>query len=87
MGKGMDALAEPLTIEEICSAIYGRTDGYNQLLVMEKTGAYVEYLYHHGLIWITNPAGVEQGQPARYRRFREISNSDLLPKERAHVFI
>jgi glyoxylase-like metal-dependent hydrolase (beta-lactamase superfamily II) len=87
MGKGMDALAEPLTIDETCSAIYGKTDGYNQLLVMEKTGAYVEYLYQHALIRITNPAEVEQGQPARYRRFREISSSDLLPKERAHVFI
>jgi glyoxylase-like metal-dependent hydrolase (beta-lactamase superfamily II) len=81
MGKGMDALAEPLSIEEVCSAIYG------EMLVMEKTGAYVEYLYAHGLIGMANPAEVEQGKPARYRRFREISNSDLLPKERAHVFI
>jgi glyoxylase-like metal-dependent hydrolase (beta-lactamase superfamily II) len=87
MGKGMDALTEPLTVEEICSAIYGNVDGYNQLLVMEKTGAYVEYLYSHGMIGITNPTEVGQGKPARYRRFREISDSDLLPKERAHVFI
>jgi glyoxylase-like metal-dependent hydrolase (beta-lactamase superfamily II) len=87
MGRGMDALAEPLVMEEICSAIYGTMDGYNQLLVMEKTGAYVEYLYAHGLIGIANPSEVEQGKPARYRRFREISDSDLLPKERAHVFI
>ena len=87
MGKGMDALTKPLTIEETCSAIYGNMDGYNQLLVMEKTGAYVEYLYDHGLIGITNPAEVEQGKPARYRRFREVSKSELLPKERAYVFI
>ncbi len=87
MGKGMDALADALTMEEICSAIYGDMDGYNKLLVMEKTGAYVEYLYAHGLIGMANPAEVQQGKPARYRRFREISNSDLLPKERAHVFI
>ncbi len=73
MGRGMDALVEPLTMEEICSAIYGDMDGYNQLLVMEKTGAYVEYLYAHGLIGITNPAEIEQGKPARYRRFREVS--------------
>ena len=62
-------------------------DGYNQLLVIEKTGAYVEYLYEHGLIGITNPAEVEQGKPARYRRFRVVSESDLLPKERAYVLI
>jgi glyoxylase-like metal-dependent hydrolase (beta-lactamase superfamily II) len=88
IGRGMDALAESLTIEEICLAIYGDMDGYNQLLVMEKTGAYVEYLYLHGMIGITNPIEVEQGKPARYRRFREVSaESDLLPKERAYVFI
>jgi glyoxylase-like metal-dependent hydrolase (beta-lactamase superfamily II) len=87
MGKGMDALGGPLSIEEICSAIYGEMDGYNQLLVIEKTGAYVEYLYSHGLIGITNPVDIEQGKPARYRRFREVSESDLLPKERAYVFI
>ena len=87
MGKGMDALVEPLSMEETCAAIYGNMDGYNQLLVMEKTGAYVEYLYAHGLIGITNPADVEQGKPAHYRRFREVSESDLLPKERAYVFI
>jgi glyoxylase-like metal-dependent hydrolase (beta-lactamase superfamily II) len=87
MGRGMDVLVESLSIEEICSAIYGEMEGYNKLLVMEKTGAYVEYLYTHGLIGLANPTEVEQGKPARYRRFREISNSDLLPKERAHVFI
>jgi glyoxylase-like metal-dependent hydrolase (beta-lactamase superfamily II) len=87
IGRGMDALAQPLSMEEICLAIYGNMDGYNQLLVMEKTGAYVEYLYAHGLIGVTNPTELGQGQPARYRRFREVSDSNLLPKERAHVFI
>jgi glyoxylase-like metal-dependent hydrolase (beta-lactamase superfamily II) len=87
MGKGMDALAEPLSLEEICTAIYGDMDGYNQLLVMEKTGAYVEYLYSHGIIGITNPTEIEGGKPARYSRLREVSESELLPKERAHVFI
>ena len=51
-----------------CTAIYGETGGYNQLLVIEKTGAYVEYFYEHGMIEITNPGDVEQGRPARYRR-------------------
>lgn len=87
VGKGMEALVEPLSMEQVCSAVYGNMDGYNRLLVMEKTGAYVEYLYSHGMIGIMNPADVEQGKPARYRRFREVSESDLLPKERAHVFI
>ena len=87
MGKGVEALREPLSIAEICSAIYGEMDGYNQLLVIEKTGAYVEYLYEQGIIWITNPEEVEQGKPARYCRLREVSESDVLPKEMAYVFI
>jgi glyoxylase-like metal-dependent hydrolase (beta-lactamase superfamily II) len=87
MGKGIEALDLPLTIEEICTAIYGSMDGYNQLLVIEKTGAYVEYLYERGMIGISNPVDVEQGKPARYCSLREVSKSELLPKERAYVFI
>jgi glyoxylase-like metal-dependent hydrolase (beta-lactamase superfamily II) len=71
VSKAVEALGEPLTIEEICKAVYGETGGYNQLLVIEKTGAYVEYLYEHGMIEITNPAELEQGKPARYRRLRK----------------
>jgi glyoxylase-like metal-dependent hydrolase (beta-lactamase superfamily II) len=67
MSKAVQALSEPLTIAEICTAIYGETGGYNQLLVIEKTGAYVEYFYEHGLIEITNANEIEQGLPARYR--------------------
>jgi glyoxylase-like metal-dependent hydrolase (beta-lactamase superfamily II) len=70
MGKAVEALDEPLTINEICRAVYGETSGHNQLLVIEKTGAYVEFLYEHGMIGITNPAELAQGQPARYRRLR-----------------
>ena len=85
MGRAVAALSEPLTIAEICSAIYGETGGYNQLLVIEKTGAYTEYLYEHGLIEITNPGEVEQGQPAKYRRLREIADDEILPKQKESV--
>ena len=87
MSRAVEALQEPLTIEEICIAVYGATAGYNQLLVIEKTGAYVEYLYEHGMIEITNPAELERGMPARYRRLREISDMEILPKERAYVLV
>ena len=85
MSKAMEVLQEPLTIEQVCLAVYGETAGYNQLLVIEKTGAYVEYLYEHGLIGITNPDEVEQGMPVRYQRLYEVSNDELLPKERSMV--
>jgi hypothetical protein len=71
MSKAISALSEPLSIAEVCKAVYGETGGYNQLLVIEKTGAYVEYLYEQGMVEITNPEEVEQGRPARYRRLRE----------------
>jgi len=87
MSKALDALDQPLTIAEISQAVYGETGGYNALLIIEKTGAYVEYFYEHGMIEITNPNELEQGRPARYRRLREVSDSEILPKERAYVFV
>ncbi|MFT3895845.1 MAG: hypothetical protein QM730_29855 [Anaerolineales bacterium] len=41
--------------------------------MIEKTGAYIEYLYEHGMIEITNADEMEQGKPAKYRRLHEES--------------
>jgi glyoxylase-like metal-dependent hydrolase (beta-lactamase superfamily II) len=71
MSQAIEALREPLTIEEVCRSVYGEMSGYSQLLVIEKTGAYVEHLYEHGMIAITNPDELEQGKPARYRSLQE----------------
>ncbi len=71
LSKAVQALSVPLTMDQLCQAVYGEMAGYNQLLVIEKTGAYVEYLYEHGLIEIANPDELEQGRPARYRRLQE----------------
>jgi glyoxylase-like metal-dependent hydrolase (beta-lactamase superfamily II) len=81
MSKAVEALRDPLTIDEICRAVYGETGGYNQLLTIEKTGAYVEYLYEHGMIQITNPEELEHGAPARYQRLKdEVSTLTELEK-------
>jgi len=85
MSKAIKALSEPLTIAEVCTAVYGETGGYNQLLVIEKTGAYIEYFYEHGMIEITNPNEVEQGLPAKYRRLREIGDDEILPLKKQSV--
>ena len=85
MSKAVKALSKPLTISEICTAIYGEASGYQLLLVIEKTGAYVEYLYEHGMIEIVNPYEVEQGIPAEYQRLREIADDEMLPKQRDSV--
>jgi glyoxylase-like metal-dependent hydrolase (beta-lactamase superfamily II) len=71
LGKAVEALQEPLTIQEVCLAVYGEMNGYNQLLVIEKTGAYVEYLYQRGMLEIINPEEMEQGGTTRYQRLRE----------------
>ena len=82
MSRAIEALAAPLTIEQICTAVYGVSGGYNQLLVIEKSGAYVEYLYEHGLIEIVNPSEVEQRAPAQYRRLRAIADDEILPRQK-----
>jgi len=87
MSKALSALAEPLTVADTCNAVYGVINGYNGLLMIEKTGAYIEYLYEHGMIEIVNIDEMERGGPARYRRLREIPDSEILPKERKYVFI
>jgi len=78
ISKAVKALTEPLTIADICTAIYGEMNGYSKLLVMEKTGAYVEYLYEHAMIEIVNTDEVEQGLPVKYRRLREIADEEIL---------
>lgn len=85
MCKALDALDKPLTILEIAEAVYGESGGYSALLIIEKTGAYVEYLYEHGMIEITNPGEVEQGRPARYRRVRMISGEKILSREKTSM--
>lgn len=87
MSKALEALSEPRTISEICNGVYENPGGYNLLLTIEKTGAYIEHLHQHGLIEIVNADEVERGLPAQYRRLGEISDSEILPKERNHVFI
>jgi glyoxylase-like metal-dependent hydrolase (beta-lactamase superfamily II) len=85
MSRAMEALNQPLTIAQICVAVYGEMDGYNQLLVIEKTAAYVEYLYQRGMIEIVNASEIEQAKPARYRRLREISDEEILPRQISSV--
>lgn len=89
MSKAVEALGDPLTIDEVCRAVYGETGGYNQLLTIEKTGAYVEYLYVHGMVEIANPAEMEQGGPPRYHRLRDemLTMTELERNVYQHIHI
>jgi glyoxylase-like metal-dependent hydrolase (beta-lactamase superfamily II) len=90
MRQVLEALAEPRTIAEAAAQVYGEMDGYNALLVIEKIGAYVEYLYQNGLLEITNSDELENGSqpaPIRYRHIEDGRKFEMLPKERAYVFV
>ena len=77
------AASEPLTLAEITEQVYGAMGGYNALLVIEKIGAYVEYLYQRGLLEVTNFDELENGKepvPIRYRRLDGIASSVFLSR-------
>ena len=74
----LTAASKPRTLAEITEQVYGAMGGYNALLVIEKIGAYVEYLYQRGLLEITNFDELENGKglvPIRYRRVDGIESS------------
>jgi glyoxylase-like metal-dependent hydrolase (beta-lactamase superfamily II) len=78
MSRAISVIGEPLTIAEVCKHVYDNPNGYNLLLTIEKTGAYIEYMYEHAMIEIANPDEVEKGLPAKYRRLREIADEKIL---------
>jgi len=67
------ALGEPRTLAQVTEQVYGPMNGYNALLVIEKIGAYVEYLLQRGLVEIVNPQELEDDPQAaiKYRRSEE----------------
>lgn len=45
---------EPMTISQICAAMYPDVQGYHTLLALEEAGAHIEYLYQHAQLRIAN---------------------------------
>jgi glyoxylase-like metal-dependent hydrolase (beta-lactamase superfamily II) len=66
----LSALSEPGTLSEITGRVYGVMEGYNALLVIEKIGAYVEYLVQRGLVEIVNPDELESDPQAAIKYCR-----------------
>jgi len=89
LNQCLEFLNDSHSISELTQHIYGNIAGYNSLLVLEKTGAYVEYLYQHGMLEITNLDELEESKltALQYRRVNEMTNSFNLPKEKAYVLI
>ena len=64
------ALDEPRTLAGVTEQVYGKMNGYNALLVIEKIGAYVEYLVQRGLVGIVNPDELENDPQAAIKYCR-----------------
>lgn len=89
LNQSMEFLNEPHSISDITRHLYGSVGGYKYLLVIEKTGAYVEFLYQRGLLEITNLDELEESKPITilYRRVQETTKSVNFPKEKAYVLV
>lgn len=90
LSQTLEGFSEPNTVARVCKMVYGEIGGYNSLLVQEKVGAYVEYLYQRGFLEISNLSELEGGDEypvIRYHQSTSNSKTDLIPKERANVFI
>ena len=81
--QALEATSGSRTVAEIAEKVYGSMGGYNALLVIEKIGAYVEYLYQCGLVEVTNFEELENGKgpvPIRYRRLNGTISSKFLSR-------
>ena len=68
--QALAALDEPRTLAGVTEQVYGKMNGYNALLVIEKIGAYVEYLVQRGLAEIVNPDELEDDPQAAIKYCR-----------------
>lgn len=89
LNQCMEFMGEPHNLSELTSHLYGKIAGYNAMLVLEKTGAYVEYLYQHGLLEITNVDELENTKNTilKYCRVNKKTYSVNFPKEKAYVLV
>ena len=76
----LGALDEPRTLAQVTEQVYGAMNGYNALLVIEKIGAYVEFLVQRGLIEIVNPSELDDDPQAaiKYCRAKRLEQRDAV---------
>jgi glyoxylase-like metal-dependent hydrolase (beta-lactamase superfamily II) len=75
----LDALNEPRTLAQVTEQVYSKMNGYNALLVIEKIGAYVEYLVQRGLVEIVNPNELDNDPQAAIKYCCISRRSGLQP--------
>jgi glyoxylase-like metal-dependent hydrolase (beta-lactamase superfamily II) len=70
IAQTLEALSEPRTLIRVTEQVYGAMNGYNALLVIEKIGAYVEFLLQRGLVEIVNSKELEDDPEAAIKYCR-----------------
>lgn len=70
IAQTLDALSEVRTLTQVTEQVYGAMNGYNALLVIEKIGAYVEFLVQRGLVEIVNGEELENDPGAAIKYCR-----------------
>lgn len=75
----LEALSEPRTLAGLSEQVYGALKGYNALLVIEKIGAYVEFLQQRGLVEVANAKELEGDPQAaiKYCRTQFVTGPSL----------
>ncbi len=84
IGQTLEALSEPRTLAGVTEQVYGEMNGYNALLVIEKIGAYVEYLQQRGLVEIVNPDELEDDSHAPIKYYRIEKSDESRATNRLH---
>jgi glyoxylase-like metal-dependent hydrolase (beta-lactamase superfamily II) len=64
-----EACAEPKSVGELAATLHPTSSGYDQLLAIQKVGAYLEYLDQRGMLAVANLDEVAENEQAvpRYR--------------------
>ncbi|NJN14976.1 MAG: MBL fold metallo-hydrolase [Oscillochloris sp.] len=67
-----NACTQAQTLAELAAALYPRAQGYDQLLALQKIGAYVEYLDQRGMLAIVNyrEVAADEHVAPRYQAWR-----------------
>lgn len=81
IAETLNALSEPRTLAQVTEQVYGALNGYNALLVIEKTGAYVEFLLQRGLVEIVNSKELEDDPRAAIKYCRMAMEKTSKPSE------
>ncbi len=86
LGQVLSLCAEPTTVVDISKHRYPDVHGYDVLLALLETGAYVEYLHEHGYVYVSNWADVQDDVTAPVHYQRAADAMRRFQEEVVHVY-